>query len=641
MSVVESNGEFRWLSRGACVGTLLAAGLALFGGRANGDEPTSHSPRGGEKGVMLLNRIGPSASDLYLANADGSAEQKLLADSGFDYHATFSADGEWIIFTSERDGLGQSDLYRVRPNGADCERLTDDPAVDDQGVLSPDGKTVAFVSTRGSHLANIWLLDLETRELRNLTGSQELQGNLEQPNGFFRPAWSPDGKWLAFASDRNTEWRGHSSGSGWEHVQALSVYIVRPDGTGLRRITEPGMCDGSPKWSPNGKRVVFYEIPVEETWMAHWPGADQRTTSQIVSVDVETGERIEHTSGPGLKVGPQFLSNQEVGYLVKAGPNGGIAYVGRPTKVAGQMRCPSWSPDGKRMVYEKVDFQPRKQNQLLYSWDPNYEYRYTDVFPILSKDGKQLLLTRKDGERKLIVGPRDGNSGLSVMDPDGTNRREIFQAEDGLQAFAPSWSPDGEWIVFGYGSFLKGRSSRPATLMLVRSDGTGLKALTNPKGVTNAGFPSWSPGGKEIVYRAWNGKAMGLQIINLADDSVRQLTEGRDTLPQWSPDGERIVFTRGHDGENFDVFTIRPDGSDLQRLTTSRGVDGHATWTADGKQIFYNSAMYGWREEAVLYEKTFQPYGQQFRMNADGSDKRPLTDSLWEDSMAVYVPTEK
>ncbi|WP_233199113.1 MULTISPECIES: hypothetical protein [Pirellulaceae] len=485
------------------------------------------------------------------------------------------------------------------------------------------------------------MLDLKSRTFRNLTGVKELQGDPEKPNGFFRPAWSPDGKWIAFSSDRNTEWQGHSSGAGWEHVQDLSIYVVRPDGTGLRRLTKSGSATGSPKWSYDGRRIVFYEITVEETWKAHWPGASETTTSQIVSIDVETGQRKEHTTGPGLKVGPQFLNDGNIGYLVKAGPNQGVAYVDVSSRVPGQMRCPSWSPDGKSMVYEKVSFQPRKQNQKLYSWDPDYEYRYTDVFPVMSKNGRQLLLTRKDGERKLIVGRGDGNSGLSVMDPDGLNRREIFQAEEGLQAFAPCWSPDGEWIVFGYGSFLKGRSQRPAELMLIRPDGTGLKAIKNPTGVSNAGFPSWSPDGKEIVFRAWGNKAMGLQIVNLKDQSVRQLTLGHDTLPQWSPDGTRIVFTRGDKEMNFDVFSIRPDGSDLNRLTTSKGVDGHATWTTDGKQIFYNSAMYGWREEASLYEKTFQPYGQQFIMNADGSEKRALSDSLWEDSMAVFVPAKQ
>lgn len=108
------------------------------------------------KDVMLMNRIGPSQSELYVANPDGSGEHKLLRDVGFDYHASYSYDGKWIVFTSERSGYGQADIFRVHPDGTGLERLTDDPALDDQAVLSPDGNQLAFVSTRGRYRANIW-----------------------------------------------------------------------------------------------------------------------------------------------------------------------------------------------------------------------------------------------------------------------------------------------------------------------------------------------------------------------------------------------------------------------------------------------------------------------------------------------------
>ena len=238
-------------------------------------------------GVMLMNRIGPSSSELYVANADGSGERRLFAEPGFDYHASYSPDGRWIVFTSERAGLGQADVYRVRVDGTGLEALTDSPALDDQGALSPDGTQLAFVSTRETRTANIWILDLRTRQVRPLTSLAALQGDPGKPNGFFRPAWSPDGKWIAFSSDRNTEWKGHSSGAGWEHVQELSIYVVRPDGTGLRRLTEPGTCAGAPKWSPDGTRVVFYDLPVErdlEGALA-WPrcGRRRRRSSRCTS----------------------------------------------------------------------------------------------------------------------------------------------------------------------------------------------------------------------------------------------------------------------------------------------------------------------------------------------------------------------
>src|SRR6185295_11941970 len=95
------------------------------------------------KDVMLMNRIGPSKMELYIANADGSGEHRLLPDSkGLDYDPSFSRDGQWIVFTSERDieGSGQADIYRVHPNGTGLERLTSDTTMEDAGSLSPDGK---------------------------------------------------------------------------------------------------------------------------------------------------------------------------------------------------------------------------------------------------------------------------------------------------------------------------------------------------------------------------------------------------------------------------------------------------------------------------------------------------------------------
>ena len=623
------------MKRSSIVATMLPAGIAII--VAVGAILLAAPSR-----TLLMNRLGPSQMVLYVANADGSGERPLFPTSGFDYNASFSADGNWIVFTSERTGSGQADIYRVHPDGSGLERLTDDPDVDDQSAISPDGSQLAFVSTRGSHTANVWILDLKSRRARNLTGGRNLQAEPGKMNGFFRPSWSPDGKWLAFTSDRNFPFTPHvEPAPGWEHPQELGIYVIQPDGAGLKRVTAPGVAAGSPKWSADGKRITFYEIPTALTFAARI-FAQGRVTSQIVSIDVASGARTVHTSGPGLKVSPQFLTGDRIGYLVKAAPEAGqagLAFVNGGSGAKGSFRNPAWSPDGTRVVFHRPDFKARPQNQSLYSWDSDIDVRYTDVFPQFSRDGR-LAMSEINNLATTF------RASLSVLDADGSNRKEVFSDPSGA-AFVPTWSPDGQWIAFGFGAFFGGRESGAAKLMMVRSDGSReTRELT--KGMPNSGFPTFSPDGTRIAYRVWGERdgrpEYGIRLMTLADGSVKTLTTEQDNFPAWSPNGDLISFTRrvrGSGGEydyDYDIFTMRPDGTDVRRLTTTPGNDGHQSWSPDGRYILWSSGRYGFKDEASLYDNAFQPFAQIFIMRADGSDQRPLTRSKWEDSMPAFVP---
>jgi dipeptidyl aminopeptidase/acylaminoacyl peptidase len=319
------------------------------------------------KDRIFVDQWSPTRSELYIADADGKNARKLVAGLELDYNASFSFDGEWVVFTSERDG--SADIFRVRTNGMGLERLTDDPAFDDQATLSPDGNSLAFVSTRDTGSTDIYILDMKTRQTRNLTHS---------PGGDYRPIWSPDGRRIAFSSDRGTKLQ-RSKGN-WEQIQEASVYVIGADGRDLRKLSiGEGRFAGSPKWSPDGTRVVFYELAAADTFRVRL-GAQATVESLIVSVDVATGARVEHASGPGLKLSPQFLDSNRIGYLAKSSTSATLAFSSGEAGSTGDIGNPAWSRDGRRVVYQSgpIETMPaaRRPGGLLNGRDPQYELRF-------------------------------------------------------------------------------------------------------------------------------------------------------------------------------------------------------------------------------------------------------------------------
>jgi len=91
------------------------------------------------------------------------------------------------------------------------------------------------VSSRSGQ-ANVWILDFETRALRNVTND---------PAGDFRPFWSPDGQSIAFSSDRDSKKPMFT----FAMLQSTELYVVRPEGSGVRRVTWRNAVAGSPSWS--------------------------------------------------------------------------------------------------------------------------------------------------------------------------------------------------------------------------------------------------------------------------------------------------------------------------------------------------------------------------------------------------------
>src|SRR5205823_4188001 len=361
-------------------------------------------------------------------------------------------------------------------DGAGIERLTNGPGFEDQGSLSPDGKSLAFVSTRNRQ-ADIWDLDLTTRKLRDIT---------RHPAGDFRPSWSPDGRWIAFSSDRdatrtscpNTTLPGPAP---FVTPQYLGVYIVHPDGSGLRRISASTEIAGTPHWGPDGTRIAFWAGDPEQVCKG---GLIFGTgTTQIVAVDLASGTRDTMTSGPGLKIFPRWITSTRVAYDTREG----LRFTGIDTAVAGEFEVADWSPDHRMMVFHR-EIDPRgDRDRPFQSW-PSPDARFALLrVPDASSfspagDRMVYMLTNFAGTVR--------NGTLVVARADGSDRRAIYAGLLTQDMTGPAWSPRGDAIAFGSGGFFQRAQIQSARLMQVAIDGTGLTPLT--KDSSNAGMPSWS-----------------------------------------------------------------------------------------------------------------------------------------------------
>jgi len=360
------------------------------------------------------------------------------------------------------------------------------------------------------------------------------------------------------------------------------------------------------------------------------PGIPTQAAMQIVSVDWKTGERSVLAEGPGEKWSPRWLSPSQVAYF-SGGPSGGIERTEGAPGARGEFWNANWSADGKIMVFHReVDFS-WPPFQPWHSLDPSFRLVRTGTFPSYSPSGDRLVSNS--------ARPSIPHNSILLMKADGSNRKVLFD-DPQRNAIAPVWSPRGDEIAFGLAEFFQmipGRQDLTSQLAMIRSDGSGLRVLAAAG--DHAGFPSWSPDGKRLVYRTSAAKEKGLRIIDLATERVTELTNGpqTDNFPAWSPVGDQIAFTSDRDGD-YEIYTIRPDGTSLKRITQSPGNDAHLAWSHDGKWIAFASARAGFKDEMVLHPHNIQANSEIFVMRADGSDLRRLTENQFEDGTPGWRP---
>jgi TolB protein len=219
-----------------------------------------------------------------------------------------------------------------------------------------------------------------------------------------------------------------------------------------------------------------------------------------------------------------------------------------------------------------------------------------------SPSGKQIAF-----ERDVYTGVRVNHAAIYTMNADGSGLRSLTPT--GLNG-RPSWSPDGTLIALSTLQY-----GKQATVSVMAANGTGIRRIMSaplPANGRGQGLdsPTFSPDGKRIAF-VWIKKAgSAIFTTNVSGGGLKQVTSWQNGVADkidWSPDGTRIAFSSPEfgvrRGVSSNVFTVRPDGTGLVKITNSRGGkinNGLDSWSPDGKKIAFVSNRTGKYEIYVM-----------------------------------------
>jgi Tol biopolymer transport system component/DNA-binding winged helix-turn-helix (wHTH) protein len=514
---------------------------------------------------------------------------QVTTHDGLDLQPAWSPQGDALAFVSDRTGSLEI-LVRALDGSAIETPLTRDGGQNLQPAWSPDGRSIAYHSSRRG---GVWVVPARGGVPRQVV-----------PRGS-HPAWSPDGARLAFQSDEATDVTPSAFGA----QSGSTIWVVDADGGNLRELTRSGSPIGghaAPAWSADGRYLAFsvfeggdsngvwlYTLATGATHfletgkglfeLAFAPDnsalyvaggaslvvrlpfdADRGRVSgprEFIPVAGPPGVRGLSISPDGRRLAFAGLATSSQIWSVEVDGNGAARGAPRPLTTDTSLRksLPVVSPDGERVAYVATT-RGEQPNIWIVDRDGTSHAPLTvddspDFKPHWSPDGRQVL----------FMGTRRGRRGILAVDV--STRREVMRHDlaDARQTPGVSLpgtlaeirlSPSTRQLAFSLIEPPVGRRR----LYVATLDPFAPRAVTD--GTQSVGYPAWSPDERRLAVEIKDGSSVHAGVIDLATGALRQLTRdaGQHWVRSWSPDGRRIVMASLREG-TWRLEWIDPDSS--------------------------------------------------------------------------------
>ncbi|HKQ76103.1 MAG TPA: protein kinase [Blastocatellia bacterium] len=448
------------------------------------------------------------ASAVRLTDGDGPELFPSLAPDGRTLvYASYEA-GNWDIWRQEVD---QPARARKRIN------LTRDSTVDDtQPAFSPDGQWIAFRSERNG--GGIFVMNASGEQVRQIVG----------PGYYFHPAWSHDGREIICTRENVIRPDERNAGE-------RPLWVVNVDTGALRPI--PSNDAAQPQWSPHGHRIAYW-------------GTRPDTQRDIWTRPAQGGE-------------PVAVTNDEA-------PDWN----------------PIWSPDGRYLYFvserkgsmnlwyvalDERTGQTRGEPELIATSAVYSQH------PTLSRDGRRLAYVQTNPRKNLNRIAFDPQRGIVIGTRTPITRGSRWATDMNL-------SPDGQSLAY------TSVGEKQEDLFLLRSDGAGEPIQLTNDAAKDRG-PRFSPNGQRLAFYSTRSGPWEIWTINLVDRQLQRLTftdGAKALLPIWSPKGDSIVYTL-HPGRPFLLGLSKPWAEQPPQPLLSDAEPSvrfwPTDWSDDGRQL--------------------------------------------------------